>query len=69
MSDSLRDELDQFVTDHGDDGRSELIREACQSLLEESQSFDDDVIERPFLGESRHRVEEVAAKSKIPPQT
>lgn len=29
--------------------------------------FDDDVIERPFLGESRHRVEEVAAKSKIPP--
>ena len=40
MSDSLRDELDQFVTDHGYDGRSELIREACQSLLEESQSID-----------------------------
>ena len=39
MSDSLRDELDQFVTDHGYDGRSELIREACQSLLEESQSI------------------------------
>jgi CopG family transcriptional regulator, nickel-responsive regulator len=38
--DSLRDELDHFAADHGYDGQSELIREACQSLLDESQTID-----------------------------
>jgi CopG family nickel-responsive transcriptional regulator len=37
MSERLRDDLDAFAKDHGYSGRSEVIREACQSLLEQYQ--------------------------------
>jgi CopG family nickel-responsive transcriptional regulator len=37
MTDRLRDDLDTFAEEHGYTGRSEVIREACQSLLEEYQ--------------------------------
>ena len=37
MTERLRDNLDTFVEEHGYSGRSEVIREACQSLLEEYQ--------------------------------
>jgi len=35
MAEQLRDDLDTFAEEHGYSGRSEVIREACQSLLEE----------------------------------
>ena len=35
MTERLRDDLDRFADEHGYTGRSEVIREACQSLLEE----------------------------------
>lgn len=37
MTERLRDNLDTFAEEHGYTGRSEVIREACQSLLEEHQ--------------------------------
>jgi CopG family nickel-responsive transcriptional regulator len=41
MTERLRDDLDTFADEHGYTGRSEVIREACQSLLEEYQETDD----------------------------
>jgi CopG family nickel-responsive transcriptional regulator len=40
MPERLRDDLDTFVEEHGYSGRSEVIREACQSLLDEYQASD-----------------------------
>ena len=40
MTERLRDDLDRFAEEHGYSGRSEVIREACQSLLEEYQETD-----------------------------
>lgn len=40
MTERLRDDLDTFAEEHGYTGRSEVIREACQSLLEEYQETD-----------------------------
>lgn len=40
MTERLRDDLDTFAEEHGYSGRSEVIREACQSLLEEYQETD-----------------------------
>jgi CopG family nickel-responsive transcriptional regulator len=40
MPERLRDDLDTFAEEHGYTGRSEVIREACQSLLEEYQETD-----------------------------
>ncbi|MFC7060137.1 CopG family ribbon-helix-helix protein [Halovenus salina] len=37
MTERLRNDLDTFAEEHGYTGRSEVIREACQSLLEEYQ--------------------------------
>ena len=37
MPERLRDGLDTFAEEHGYTGRSEVIREACQSLLDEYQ--------------------------------
>jgi CopG family nickel-responsive transcriptional regulator len=37
MTEQLRNNLDTFAKEHGYSGRSEVIREACQSLLEEYQ--------------------------------
>lgn len=44
MTERLRDDLDVFADEHGYSGRSEVIREACQSLLEEydKEAVDDD---------------------------
>jgi CopG family nickel-responsive transcriptional regulator len=42
MSERLRDDLDTFAEEHGYSGRSEVIREACQSLLDEYQEADDE---------------------------
>ena len=42
MTERLRDDLDTFAEEHGYTGRSEVIREACQSLLEEYQEPDDE---------------------------
>ena len=42
MTERLRDELDTFADEHGYTGRSEVIREACQSLLEEYRETDDE---------------------------
>jgi CopG family nickel-responsive transcriptional regulator len=42
MPERLRDDLDTFAEEHGYTGRSEVIREACQSLLEEYQEPDDE---------------------------
>jgi len=42
MTERLRDDLDTFAEEHGYSGRSEVIREACQSLLEEYQEPDDE---------------------------
>ena len=42
MTERLRDDLDTFAEEHGYTGRSEVIREACQSLLEEYQETDDE---------------------------
>ena len=42
MTERLRDDLDAFAEEHGYTGRSEVIREACQSLLEEYQEPDDE---------------------------
>ncbi|MEZ3145636.1 CopG family ribbon-helix-helix protein [Halobaculum sp. MBLA0143] len=41
MSEALRDALDEFVAAHGYSGRSEMIREACRSLLSEYETFDE----------------------------
>jgi CopG family nickel-responsive transcriptional regulator len=41
MPERLRDDLDRFAADHGFSGRSEVIREACQSLLEEYRATDE----------------------------
>ncbi|RLM83934.1 nickel-responsive transcriptional regulator NikR [Halobellus sp. Atlit-38R] len=40
MTERLRDDLDTFAEEHGYTGRSEVIREACQSLLAEYQETD-----------------------------
>jgi CopG family nickel-responsive transcriptional regulator len=40
MTEQLRDDLDGFAADHGYSGRSEVIRDACQLLLEEHQATD-----------------------------
>ncbi|ELZ49020.1 NikR family transcription regulator [Halorubrum californiense DSM 19288] len=40
MTERLREDLDTFAEEHGYTGRSEVIREACQSLLEEYQEAD-----------------------------
>jgi CopG family nickel-responsive transcriptional regulator len=40
MPERLRDDLDAFAEEHGYTGRSEVIREACQSLLDEYQETD-----------------------------
>jgi len=37
MTEQLRDDLDRFADNNGYSGRSEVIREACQSLLDEYQ--------------------------------
>jgi CopG family nickel-responsive transcriptional regulator len=37
MTERLRDDLDTFADEHGYTGQSEVIREACQSLLAEYQ--------------------------------
>ncbi|MDZ5813107.1 nickel-responsive transcriptional regulator NikR [Halorubrum sp. AD140] len=37
MTEQLREDLDSFAEEHGYTGRSEVIREACQSLLDEYQ--------------------------------
>jgi len=42
MTERLRDDLDTFAEEHGYTGRSEVIREACQSLLEEYRESDDE---------------------------
>ena len=42
MPERLRDDLDTFVEEHGYTSRSEVIREACQSLLEEYQESGDE---------------------------
>ena len=42
MTERLRDDLDTFTEEHGYTGRSEVIREACQSLLEEYRESDDE---------------------------
>ncbi|QAU12006.1 CopG family ribbon-helix-helix protein [Halorubrum sp. BOL3-1] len=40
MTEQLREDLDSFAEGHGYSGRSEVIREACQALLEEYQKSD-----------------------------
>jgi CopG family nickel-responsive transcriptional regulator len=40
MPERLRDDLDTFAEEHGYSGRSEVIREACQSLLDEYRETD-----------------------------
>jgi CopG family nickel-responsive transcriptional regulator len=40
MTERLRDDLDRFAEEHGYSGRSEVIREACKSLLQEYQETD-----------------------------
>lgn len=40
MEERLRDDLDKFAEEHEYSGRSEVIREACQSLLKEYQETD-----------------------------
>ena len=42
MTERLRDDLDTFAEEHGYTGRSKVIREACQLLLEEYQEPDDE---------------------------
>jgi CopG family nickel-responsive transcriptional regulator len=42
MTERLRDDLDTVVEEHGYSGRSEVIREACQSLLDEYQETDNE---------------------------
>jgi len=42
MTEQLRDDLDRFAEEHGYTGRSELIREACHSLLEEYEQTNND---------------------------
>ena len=48
MTEQLRDDLDRFAEEHGYTGRSEVIREACHSLLEEYEQTNDD--DRPVVG-------------------
>ena len=40
MTERFRDDLDTFAEEHGYTGRNEVIREACQLLLEEYQEPD-----------------------------
>ncbi|MFC7229043.1 CopG family ribbon-helix-helix protein [Salinirubellus salinus] len=40
MPERLRDDLDTFAEEHGYTGRSEVIREACESLLDEYRETD-----------------------------
>jgi CopG family nickel-responsive transcriptional regulator len=40
MTERLRNDLDTFAEEHGYTGRSEVIREACRSLLGEYQETD-----------------------------
>lgn len=40
MPERLRDDLDRFADEHGYGGRSEVIREACRSLLEQYEETD-----------------------------
>ncbi|MFP4530172.1 MAG: CopG family ribbon-helix-helix protein [Halodesulfurarchaeum sp.] len=48
MPDSLLERLDQFAEDHGFTGRSEVLREASRTLMEE---FDDQRLEdRDLMG-------------------
>ena len=42
MTERLQDDLDTFAEERGYTGRSEVIREACQSLLEEYQETDNE---------------------------
>ena len=42
MTERLRDDLDTFAEEHGYTARSEVIREACQLLLEKYQEPDDE---------------------------
>lgn len=42
MTDQLRDDLDSFAAEHGYSGRSEVIREACQALLDEYETRGDE---------------------------
>ena len=48
MTERLRDDLDRFADEHGYSGRSEVIREACQSLLEEYRETEE--AERRVVG-------------------
>ncbi|WP_417936037.1 CopG family ribbon-helix-helix protein [Haloarcula saliterrae] len=48
MTELLRDDLDRFADEHGYTGRSEVIREACQSLLEEYRETEE--AERRVVG-------------------
>ena len=48
MTERLRDDLDRFAEEHGYSGRSEVIREACQSLLEEYRETEE--AERRVVG-------------------
>src|SRR6056297_2722928 len=48
MTERLRDDLDRFADEHGYTGRSEVIREACQSLLEEYRETEE--AERRVVG-------------------
>ena len=41
ITERFRDDLDTFAEEYGYTGRNEVIREACQSLLEEYQEPDD----------------------------
>jgi CopG family nickel-responsive transcriptional regulator len=40
MPERVRDDLDRFADEHGYGGRSEVIREACRSLLEQYEETD-----------------------------
>lgn len=48
MTEQLRDDLDRFAAEHDFSGRSEVIREACQSLLDEYEETDEG--DRQVLG-------------------
>lgn len=52
MPEGLRDDLDEFADRHGYSGRSEVIREACQRLLESA---------RPAAGADRRVLATVTA--------
>ncbi|MFB6183125.1 MAG: CopG family ribbon-helix-helix protein [Haloarculaceae archaeon] len=48
MPDELLDRIDEFATEHGYTGRSEVVREASRNLLSEFE--DKSLSERPLLG-------------------